>query len=57
MGALGLYDPSTLLGTMSKVPVRDWLWVTLLYSTAVVCFGVDRIRRRKPPTLPCKQFP
>ena len=50
MGALGFDDRQHFPGTIVKsAGAGIGFWVTLLYSTAVVCFGIDRIRRRKTP--------
>ena len=42
-------DPSSFLGSLAIQAKDAGFFVTLLYSTAVVSFGIDRMRRRKTP--------
>ena len=42
-------DPSTVLGTIAGSAKEPGFWVTLLYSSAVVAFGIDRLNRRRTP--------
>jgi thioredoxin reductase/ferredoxin len=42
-------DQSSFFGSMAIQAQDLGLWVTMLYSTAVVTFGIDRLRRRKTP--------
>jgi NosR/NirI family nitrous oxide reductase transcriptional regulator len=41
--------PATLVGTLAISASGPAFWYTLAYSTAVVLFGLKRIRRRKTP--------
>ena len=42
-------DQTSFFGSMAIQAKDPGFWVTLLYSTAVVTFGIDRLRRRKTP--------
>ncbi|MFW5844683.1 MAG: FAD-dependent oxidoreductase [Planctomycetota bacterium] len=42
-------DRSTLLGTIAASATSMVFWVAFLYSSAVVIFGIDRMRRRRTP--------
>jgi NosR/NirI family nitrous oxide reductase transcriptional regulator len=42
-------DQTTLIGTLLASATSPSFWVTLAYSSAVVGFGIDRLRRRKTP--------
>ena len=42
-------DETTFFGSMAKQAQDAGFWVTCLYSSAVVAFGIDRMRRRKTP--------
>lgn len=42
-------DPTSLAGVLIHSASGPSFWVTLAYSSAVVGFGIDRIRRRKTP--------
>jgi thioredoxin reductase/ferredoxin len=42
-------DPTSLLGVILNSAGQPGFWVTLAYSSVVVVFGIDRIRRRKTP--------
>lgn len=42
-------DPTTLIGTTLASARTPSFWVTLLYCSAVVGFGIDRMRRRRTP--------
>ncbi|MGI8820582.1 MAG: NAD(P)-binding domain-containing protein [Chthoniobacterales bacterium] len=48
-GAAQVADRSTLLGTLAVSLKSRSFYYTLAYSTAIVTFGVGRIRRRKTP--------
>ena len=42
-------DPQSLGGVLLHSASSPSFWVTLLYSAAVVGFGIDRLRRRRTP--------
>ena len=42
-------DPTSLAGVLLHSASTPSFWVTLLYSAAVVGFGIDRLRRRRTP--------
>jgi NosR/NirI family transcriptional regulator, nitrous oxide reductase regulator len=42
-------DPTSLFGVIIHSAQSPGFWVTLLYSSVVVGFGIDRMRRRKTP--------
>lgn len=42
-------DPRSFLGSLALQAKDTGFWVTILYSSAVVCFGIDRIKRRQTP--------
>ncbi|MFW5830132.1 MAG: NAD(P)-binding domain-containing protein, partial [Planctomycetota bacterium] len=42
-------DPRSLWGTILRSAVSASFWVTLLYSMAVVGFGIDRMWRKRTP--------
>lgn len=44
-----LSDPSTLLGTMRITLGEPGFWYSLLYTSAILFFGIRRIRRRRTP--------
>ena len=49
-------DRSTIIGTLLASARSPSFWVTLAYSSAVVGFGIDRIRRRRTPYVLVQTF-
>lgn len=42
-------NPQSFLGSMAMQSKEPGFWITLLYSLAVLCFGIDRIIHKKTP--------
>lgn len=45
----GADDPSTLVGTLAITLKSPGFYYTLAYTTAIILFGIDRMRRKRTP--------